>query len=265
MRPQGYDIGDIAGHVLYSLSSCLSRLNPHVMKQALRQVRNIREAPLRFGGRLPEPETYAQQVQYTLPFEGWWLVANGGTTPETSHSWDLVEQRYAYDFVRIDESGHMFTGKGVRLTDYFAYGAPILAPAEGVVVEVRDDIRDWPIVGTIDFTAPDIRGNFVVIQHAANEYSLLAHLRRGSICVRPGERVRRGQKIAECGNSGHSTQPHLHFQVQDRQDCFESVSLPVGFARFKRWPSVGERPSPDFLQKGDRVAGSPILQRQGKS
>ncbi len=265
MRPQGYDISAIAGHVLYGLFSCLSRLNPHVMKQALRQIRNIREAPLRFGGRLPDPESYAQQVEYTLPFEGWWLVVNGGTTPETSHSWELVEQRYAYDFVRVDESGEMFAGKGVRLTDYFAYGAAVLAPADGVVVEVRDDIRDWPIVGTIDFTAPDIRGNFVVIQHAAHEYSLLAHLRRGSICVRPGERVRGGQKVAECGNSGHSTQPHLHFQVQDRPDCFESVSLPVRFTQFVRWPCVTQTASPDFLRKGDRVAASPIPQRQGKS
>ena len=113
---------------------------------------------------------------------------------------------------------------------------PILAAADGEVVAARDAHRDHPAPGSgaIDWRARDIRGNFVVIRHAAREYSVLAHLLRGSVSVRPGDRVCRGQVIGRCGNSGHSTEPHLHFHVQDHPNFYLAVGRPVHFARFRR-------------------------------
>src|SRR2546428_14127034 len=115
--------------------------------------------------------------------------------------------------------------------DYLSYGQPVLAPADGVVAHFRDGVRDAVGVGTgwVDWRSRDFRGNFVVIRHAEAEYSLLAHLVAGSIALRAGDQVQRGQRVGSCGHSGHSTEPHLPFQVQDRRSFFLAASLPVPF------------------------------------
>lgn len=181
--------------------------------------------------------SYSQKVRYSLPFrvpaEGEWFVFNGGPDEETSHSWDLVSQRYAHDFVVADGDLRRWRDgtEGRELGDYLCYGEPVLSPADGVVAAVEDGIRDAPRPGTgwLDPTARHIAGNHVVIEHAEDEYSFLAHLVPGSIPVRVGERVSRGQEVGRCGNSGNSSEPHLHFQVQDRAGFFEAAGLPVAF------------------------------------
>lgn len=104
------------------------------------------------------------------------------------------------------------------------------------MVDVQDHIRDYHRSGTgwIDIMTPDIRGNYVVIKHDNGTYTLYAHLRAGSITVKTGEAVVTGQKIGECGHSGHSSEPHLHFQLQDRADFYTAISLPVKFRSFER-------------------------------
>lgn len=180
-----------------------------------------------------EPDYYDQKTSYTLPFRGEWYVFNGGPDRSTSHSWDIVAQRYAYDFVITDDALKRWRegARGTDLDDYLCYAKPILSPADGTVVEVRNDVRDAPRPGTgwMDPFAVDIRGNYVVIEHAEDEYSVLAHLVPGSITVREGEEVPRGQELGRCGNSGNSSEPHLHFHVQDRRDFFTAAGLPVGF------------------------------------
>lgn len=216
----------------YSLSDALTLLNPRGCREVLRQVRGEAMARRRIGGQEPSAGAYEQKVEYALPFTGEWVVARGGTTPETSHSWEILSQRYAYDFVVVDSSGRTHRGDGSRLDDYYAYGEPILAPADGEVVEVVDGIRDAPYVGTgwIDWRTPRIGGNSVTIRHAEGEFSYLAHLIPGSIRVCVGQQVLRGEEVARCGHSGHSTEPHLHFQIQDHPDFFQAVGLPVKFS-----------------------------------
>ncbi|MBS3966536.1 MAG: M23 family metallopeptidase [Truepera sp.] len=195
---------------------------------------------------------------------GCWLVVNGGIDEETSHSWELVGQRYAYDFV-IDQEGRTYQGEGTRLEDYYAFGQPILAPADGRVVQVREGIRDYPrplpLSGRIDWLTRDFRGNFVVIDHGHQEYSFLAHLQRGSVRVRVGDKVSQGQIIGLCGNSGHSTEPHLHFHVQDHPNMFLAVSLPVRFAGFRLSddPETASRPEA-YLSRGQRIVMPPTDQ-----
>ena len=212
-----------------SLASALTMLFvPAMRRQASRQISGNGRACAR---AVVNPAAYRQKARYSLPFRGEWYVHNGGPDEATSHSWNVVAQRYAYDFVMVDASLRRWVRRGDRPEDYRCYGAPILAPADGLVVEVRDGVRDAPGVGTgwVDPFAPDFRGNFVTIRHAEGEYGFLAHLIPGSVRVAVGERVSEGQEIGRCGNSGHSTEPHLHFHLQDRADFFEAAGLPVAF------------------------------------
>src|SRR5439155_19224597 len=97
-------------------------------------------------------------------------------------------------FVAVDEQGQRHRATGGLKEDYLSYGQPVLAPADGVVAQVRDGVRDAIAVGTgwVDWRSKDFRGNLVVIRHAEGEYSLLAHLVPGSIALRAGDRVQRG-------------------------------------------------------------------------
>jgi murein DD-endopeptidase MepM/ murein hydrolase activator NlpD len=203
-----------------------------------------------------EPDSYEQKASYTLPFRGEWYVFNGGPDRATSHSWDVVAQRYAYDFVIADDALRRWREdkRGAELDDYLCYGEPVLSPAEGTVVEVRDDVRDAPSPGTgwMDPFAADIRGNYVVIKHAEDEYSVLGHLLPGSLAVREGDGVCRGQELGLCGNSGNSSEPHLHFQVQDRQDFFTAAGLPVAFDGVS--VDGARHESGRYLERGERVS-----------
>jgi murein DD-endopeptidase MepM/ murein hydrolase activator NlpD len=212
-------------------SQLLTLFNPLQFAQQLWQAGGQGLALLRVRGQTPTAETYRPQARYTLPFEGEWYVFNGGVTEAASHSWDIVAQRYAYDFVITDAARQRHSGQGDQVTDYFCYGQPIRAVADGEVVAARDGVRDAPQVGNgwIDWLSPDFRGNSVTIRHAEAEYSFSAHLIPGSLTVKVGERVRRGQIIGRCGHSGHSTEPHLHFQLQDHPNFWLAVGLPVMF------------------------------------
>lgn len=214
-----------------AVSGLLPLANPRQLRQIIGQNTGQARAIKRVG-KVPEANVYVQSVRYTLPFTNEWIVLNGGITEATSHSWDIVAQRYAYDFAMADAAGARHTGDGTRVEHYLAYGQPILAVADGEVVEVRDGVRDAPCVGNgwIDWRSADFVGNRVVIRHAANEFSLAAHLVPGSIGARVGDVVKRGAQIGLCGHSGHSTEPHLHFHVQDHADFFEAVGLPVKFS-----------------------------------
>lgn len=201
---------------------------PSMLRQIIAQYRGETTARPR---AVDNPAHYQQKARYRLPFDGQWYVYNGGVTQPTSHSWDIIGQRYAYDFVAVDGQLRRWRTDGAAAADYLCYDRPILAPAAGEVVAVVDGVRDAPGVGTgwVDVFTRHFPGNTVTIRHADEEYSYLAHLRPGSICVRAGERVERGQEIGRCGNSGHSSEPHLHFHVQDRGAFFGAASLPVAF------------------------------------
>jgi hypothetical protein len=231
-------------------------LSPVVWATSLAQMAGETLNRLRRGKNLPTPATYRPKGTYRLPFQGWWWVGNGGPDPETSHSWELLGQRYAYDFLIRDEEGKTHRGSGRRPEDYYAFGAPVCAPADGVVVAVQNRHRDCPWPGLLDPLAWSIVGNYVLIRHEGGEYSLLAHLKRGSVRVRPGQWVRAGEVVGECGNSGHSTEPHLHFQFLDRPNVFLGLSLPIPFSGFLRKKEDGalERVPLGFPVRGEEVA-----------
>ena len=146
-------------------------------------------------------------VPMRLPFFGTWMVLQGYEGDITHKgSW-----KHALDFVIVNPDGKQFKDKGDLPDDYFCFNKPVLAPADGFIEFIADDIED-NIIGK-----PNIRdnwGNTVIIRHTPYLYSSLSHLRKGTITVKPGDRVRQGAVIGKCGNSGRSPYPHLHFQIQ---------------------------------------------------
>lgn len=160
-------------------------------------------------------------------------------------------QRYAWDFMPVDERGLIRPGAGLvtegffrqpepacQNEDYVGFGAPIRAPGDGQVLRACGDVADnppWRVLFTEDQFATEpwlVLGNYVVIDHGHDEYSMLAHCRQGSVTVRPGDRVRQGDVIGALGNSGWTYVPHLHYQVIDNADYLQAEGLPVRFGAF---------------------------------
>ncbi len=206
-------------------------MNPSVLIQSIKQICGIIKLEYKRQGELPNKDNYSCAVNYSLPFNGEWTVVNGGVTQNDSHSWEIPTQRYAYDFIILDKSGKSFNGEETSPGSFYCYGKDILAPADGIVVEVGDGNPDSKI--TVDRKATcassDIRGNYVLTQHGKGEYSLLAHLKPDSIKVSVSQHVSRGEKIAQCGNSGNSSEPHLHFHIQAGLSFYSSPGLPIEF------------------------------------
>lgn len=239
-----------------------------VFLQSLRQFWSILSLPLRYGSHLPDINNYRCKVKYSLPFLGSWTTVNGGVDKSSSYSWGIPVQRYAYDFLVLDKDGKSYTGDLSKATNYHCYGKKILAPADGMVIEVGSGCSDSLILGKgqVDCSAPDIRGNYILIRHAEEEYSLLAHLQPGSIGVKVGETVKRGQSIACCGNSGNSSEPHLHLQLQNGMGFFNSAGLPMEFENISVNPTTNYaaydlRPVPpaaglpeNYIARGQSVA-----------
>ena len=244
-------------------------MNLPLLKQIFQQMWGLVVLEHRYGGKLPGPADYRSPRQYSLPFRGAWTVVNGGVTKETSHSWDIPTQRYAYDFLILDEEGRSFQGDETDPAAFYCYGQDILAPADGVVAEVLSGQPDSRITKDrkASCQARDLRGNYILLDHGQGEFSLLAHLQPDSILVTVGQQVRRGEALARCGNSGNSSEPHLHFQLQQGASFTTSPGLPIPFAsldvspapryaRFDDRPLAKNHPGPwpPYLQTGQRAA-----------
>jgi len=159
---------------------------------------------------IPVPEKHVAVLR--LPFEGRWKVAWGGDTKELNQHHDCPNQRFAFDFLVVNDGGASHVGEGTRNEDYYAFGQAVVAPADGLVTEVIEGARD-NIPGSMNpFSAV---GNAVIIRHREHEVSVLAHFQQGTIRVRPGERVKRGQVLGLCGNSGNSSEAHIHYHLQN--------------------------------------------------
>ena len=182
------------------------------------------------SGKMPTQGTYKQKSEYILPFAGKWTVFNGGIDENLRHG-GSASQTYAYDFIIMDDEGKSFQGSATDLHSYYCYAKDIVAPADGEVVKVRKRAKDSFVDGVnVYCDSLDIRGNYITIKHNDNEYSTLAHLMPNSITVKVGDKVKQGDIIAKCGNSGNTSEPYLHFQFQSKKSFFLSVGLPIAFS-----------------------------------
>ncbi|MEV5766348.1 M23 family metallopeptidase [Micromonospora sp. NPDC052213] len=192
----------------------------------------------------------------TLPFRGPWLARNSPARRVPSHGTHLFATTYAMDFVAV-RGRHTATTRDWRsllstepVERFFAFGQPVLAPAAGRVVSVHDGEADHVArrspLARVPYAltqasrarggAGALAGNHVILElEGRRAYVVLAHLRAGSIRVGEGEPVAAGREVADCGNSGNSTQPHLHIQVMDSADPFAARGLPMSFRDYRAW------------------------------
>ena len=191
-------------------------------------------------------------VLLAFPFRGRWQARNSPARRVPSHGTHRFGVTYAIDFVAVDDEGRSAPRSwrsvlSVEPPEIFrGFGVPILAPVAGTVVLTHDGETDHVArrstpaqipyalgqVARVRAGAPAIAGNHVVLALGpAGPYVLLAHLRRGSVRVAPGDELVVGAPVGECGNSGNSTEPHVHVQVTDSVAWSTAVGLPVAVRR----------------------------------
>ena len=191
-------------------------------------------------------------VVLRLPFRGRWIAENSPANRVPSHGTHLFGTTFAIDFVAVNERGH--SGKrgwrSVLATEspevFVGFGAPILAPVSGTVVAAIDGELDHEArrsqLALIPYALSQARriregvraiaGNHVVIaMDSSGPFVLIAHLRRGTVNVTVGSVVEVGETIGSCGNSGNSTQPHVHVQVTDSTVWPTARGCPIIFER----------------------------------
>lgn len=215
----------------------------------------------------PEPERRerrtapdASAIELSYPFRGRWKVENSPANRIPSHGTTLFGVSHAIDFVAVDDSGRsaprtwasVFSPEPPEL--FVGFGADVIAPVDGRVVEIHDAEPDHRARRS-PFTlatymagqgrraaagANGLAGNRVVLSLGeAGPYVVVAHLRHGSVCVSVGQSVSTGDRLGECGNSGNSTEPHIHLQVSTSTEWERAQGVPLTFVH-----ASGERGVP---------------------
>jgi murein DD-endopeptidase MepM/ murein hydrolase activator NlpD len=225
---------------------------------------NLGDHATEFTSSIPVKSEFAQN-RYIFPLRGVWYVGYGASF-HTGHRWAVPEE-FALDIAKVGETGLSHKGDGTRFDDYYGYGADVLAAADGRVIGAANDQPEDPSA----MQRPDetqeayfarlqkeqgerlakgvtaITGNYVMIDHGKNEYSLYAHLQPGSVRVHVGDQVKCGDVIGKLGSSGNSTEPHLHFHVCDKPDPLMCAGVPVDFSNVTiQWADL-----PRPIQSGD--------------
>ncbi|MFI6344816.1 M23 family metallopeptidase [Streptomyces sp. NPDC050560] len=213
----------------------------------------------RSGGGSPAQRPEQRGLEVAWPFSGRWRVQNSPARRVPSHGTRLMGSSYAIDFIAVDEQ-HRTAGSRSWRTFlaseppelFYAFGKPVHSPVDGTVVAAHDAEEDHEArrsqLALIPYTLGQgarlregvhaIAGNHVIIKLPGSGHCVaLAHFKSGSVRVSPGDKVVTGQHIADCGNSGNSTQPHVHIQAMDSSDISHARGLPMLFRPFREWAS----------------------------
>jgi murein DD-endopeptidase MepM/ murein hydrolase activator NlpD len=193
--------------------------------------------------------SHTSPVIISAPLRGKnWLAGNAPSNTSDHRRTGMIingkpyyAQRYAIDFVQVGDDGVTFTGDVHKNTSYHCYNQDLLAVADGTVVALSDNVpENIPNSGKIavPLDEKNLPGNYVVIDIGNGHYAGYAHIIPGSFKVKLGDHVKRGEVIAKLGNSGNSSEPHLHFQVIDGKSFLKSNGIPYGFNHFFAHPST---------------------------
>jgi len=186
---------------------------------------------------LPKIERNITKLQ--LPFDGEWTVVWGGDTKELNYHVENEAQKNAFDMVTKDEKGNSFKTDGITNEDYYAFGKELIAPCDGEIVLVVDGIKDNKPGELNPMYAP---GNTVIIKTDNNEYLFFAHFKQNTIRVKQGQNVKQGELLGLCGNSGNSSEPHLHFHIQNIEDINTATGVKCYFDKL----NVNEQTRTDY-------------------
>jgi hypothetical protein len=171
-----------------------------------------------------------------------WLAGNGPSNtsghrraliPVDGRAW--IAQRFAIDWVQLYPEGKTFAGNPRENKNYRCYGVDALAVAPGVVTEVKDGIpENTPGDGSraVPITLETIGGNHVIVDLGGGVFAFYAHFQPGTIQVKAGDKVTTGQVLGKVGNSGNSSEPHLHFDLCDRNSMLACEGIPYAFPSF---------------------------------
>jgi len=179
------------------------------------------------------PRTFTPSTPLSLPLDGEVFVHDGHDLNAHHRRLDITGgmtthfgitgnfMRHAHDFVVTDAQGRLFRNDGARPEDWFGWGTPVLTTGDGVVLRARDGMRDNRQGEPPPFDQAAIMqdltlflGNHVLVDHGNGEFSLFAHLKQGSVAVKPGQKVARGEPLGAMGMSGDAFLVHLHYQLQ---------------------------------------------------
>ncbi len=205
-----------------------------------------------------------ETIAVEFPLRGEWIAANTPAHRIPSHGVDMLGQRYAYDFLRIDASrkGYRFFAdsnfrywtRGISIDTCYGWRETVHAPFAGEVVELCDAIeeRTWlhPLVdflrvvknglrlelpkGDTNHSMAHLLGNYLILKHVDRElFVFFAHFHPGSLEVAKGDSVQTGHTLARVGHTGNSTAPHLHFQLMDRVDLRSALGVPCCFTHLE--------------------------------
>jgi murein DD-endopeptidase MepM/ murein hydrolase activator NlpD len=245
---------------------------------ALRQITGPDGKPAALPPETPVPASFsftggataigkpAVVVAPPLPGKGW-VAVNGCCDTITSHRGATmavngllrVPERFAIDWLKLDDAGKVFTGDITKLSSYAYYGTPVHAAADGVVVNLYDEADEQvPGQPAKGITTENIGGNMVVVDIGGGAFAFYAHLQRGSLKVKLGDHVKTGQEIGLLGNTGNSTAPHLHFHVMDGPSPLDANGLPFVFTRFSS-QGVLAAGVDDALEQGEPAKIDPRL------
>lgn len=179
---------------------------------------------------------YRQKTQLVFPFRGPGIISAGGAL-EGGHR--NRSGLYAIDALGLTGTyGPLLNARKDEVPgDYAGWGREVIAPAAGRIVVAKNDHVDQPKAGKSDpaYFLPQYRsggdpGNLVIIDHGNGEFSMLGHMQRDSVRVKPGDFVTQGQVLGLIGNSGDTSGPHLHYQLQSGPDWERSDALPFSFS-----------------------------------
>jgi hypothetical protein len=183
-----------------------------------------------------------------------WVALNGccdvsgihRSTSLTCNGGIYIAQRFAIDWMQLDDSGQMVHGDPSDVHNYTSYGADVLAVADGTVVDTLntlDDQKPGQLPDPKTITIQNVDGNHIVIDLGGDVFAFYAHLQKGSVTIAPGDRVKRGQIIGKLGNTGNTSGPHLHFHLMASPSVLCSSGIPYAFDKFSL---AGQLPEAQF-------------------
>lgn len=186
---------------------------------------------------------YQTKTELELPFENEWYIFWGGRSVIQNQHFVNRHERYAMDILQT-VNGRSFTGDGTNNEDYYCFGKRLNAPGSGKIIALENNMED---------NIPGTRGessNYIIIDHLNGEFSYMVHFKQHSIIVSVGDTVVIGQEVGKVGNSGNSTEPHLHYHMQTTSEGSTGVGLPTQFLNYY----VDDV----FIEKGEPVRGQKV-------
>ena len=166
-------------------------------------------------------------THFIFPSTGTWNTLWGGKTKEENYHVRTQIYLGAYDFYIVGESKHTYKKTKGVLSEYYCYKMPLYAPCDGTVVNV---VNDAPEYNPPERNSKGGVGNTVKIKTVNNEYLVIAHMSTGTVAVKVGQKVKQGDYLGKCGNSGNSSEPHIHIHLQNQENNSGAIGLQIQFS-----------------------------------